>query len=76
MPERCDQRALFERLLRAFLVRNRDPQGRADQADDQYPSPDNDAQDDSLAKGEAAGTDGRLRGSAALRVLASGTELL
>src|SRR5580704_5915335 len=53
VPEIEDERALAFRLLRAFFARDADAQGGADQTDEAVSGGDDDAQEDSLAEGEA-----------------------
>ena len=49
-------------LLRAFFAGDADAQRGADEADEPVSGGDDDAQDDSLAEGEAAGTGARFGG--------------
>ena len=58
MPKREDERPLSDRVLRAFFVGDADAQGGADEANEGVASRDDDAQEDSLADSEAAGSAG------------------
>ena len=56
VPEIEDQRPLADALLRALFARDAHAQRRSDETDEPVSSGDDDAQDYSLAEGEAAGT--------------------
>ena len=55
VPERNDQRPLAYGFLCAFFARDADAQRGADEADESVSGGDDDAKDNSLAQGEAAG---------------------
>ena len=56
VPERDDQRTLADGRLCAFFAGDAYPQGRTDEADEPVAEGDDDAQNNSLAESEAAGT--------------------